>query len=131
MINTLSMNDKPSNIFNFAAKIAGYPTEFVIGTFTNQNLIIATQFGKISSLYSVSVDQTENGISTTEPVYSVNPLFGAENIQAEAAARYITEQLGIRKPVLLFLSLKSYKRDIVVGVVEAIKNVSSQKGESS
>lgn len=125
LISSLSLNDTPSNITNFAAKINGQPTEFVLGTFTNQNLVIATQFGKLSTLYTITVDQTENEVCPLEPVYSVHPLFGAENDHAAAAARFITKELNIRKQLVIFLSLKDYNKDTVLKVVGAIKNYSS------
>ncbi|KAH0820372.1 hypothetical protein GEV33_002418 [Tenebrio molitor] len=131
LISTLSINDTCSNIFNFAANVNGHRTEFVIGTFTNQNLIIATQFEKLYSLYSVSVDHTENGICTVEPIYSVHQLFGKDNIYGEAAARFITKELNIRKQLLIFLSLKDYSRNTVKSIAEAIKNYSSDKDVGS
>lgn len=128
LINTLTITDNKSNIFNFAAKINDIPTEFVIGTFTNQNLLVITQFGKLYNLYCVSVDQSENGLCATEgPVFSVRQLFGKENIYGEAAARFITKELNIRKQLLIFLSLEEYTRDTVLTIVEAIRKYSQDK----
>lgn len=124
LISSLSLNDTPSNITNFAAKINGHRTEFVLGTFTNQSLVIATQSGKLSSLYVVIVDQTENGVGSVEPIYSVRPLFGPENDHTAAAARFITKELNIRKQLVIFLNLKDYNKDTVLKVVGAIKNYS-------
>ena len=127
LISSLSLSDNTSNIFNFAATINEVHTEFVIGTFTNQNLIIATQFGKLADLYCVAVDHTENGICLVEPIYSVHQLFGKDNIYGEAAARFLTKELNIKKQLLVFLSLKSYERDTVIGIARAIKNYSCDK----
>lgn len=113
----------PESNFNvFASEICGIHTEFVYGEFVNKYMVIAVQFGKIGGLFKVTVDEAADGVNISEPVYNVSVAFGADNIEQQAAARYIAQSLGIRKPLLLFLSLKNYDRDNVKGVADALVN---------
>lgn len=127
LMKSMSVNDNEetpdSNFHVFAANICGVHTDFVYGEFVNKYMIIAAQYGKIGGLLRVTVDQAENGLTISEPVYSVNVVFGADNIEQQAAARYIAQALDIQKPLLLFLSLKKYDTEDVKAVVEALLNV--------
>lgn len=122
LMKSLSVNENAEvvdqkNFLVFAADIGGIPTEFVYGECTDKYMIVAAQFGKIGSLLKITVEQVD---STSEPVYSINVLFGAENIEQQAAARYIIQKLNIQKPALLFLSLKLYEPENVKAVTEAL-----------
>ncbi|XP_074028343.1 proteasome assembly chaperone 3-like [Leptinotarsa decemlineata] len=118
----LSVNKESSQVKSFAAVICGNHTEFFLTHFPNCINLVITQLGKIGNLYEVKVDQPENGLSISEPTYSITTLLGAENIDAEVAVRYLTEKLGIRKHLILCLSLKDYTRNSVDKIVEAIQN---------
>lgn len=124
LMKSMSVNDTEepveSNCRIFAANISGELTEFVYGEFTNKLIIVAAQYGKIASLLKITVDQAEEGLNITEPVYNIHVVFGTDNIEQQAAARYLAQSLGIRKPLLLFLSLKNYETENVKGVVEAL-----------
>lgn len=122
LMKSLSVNESAepldeTNFLSFAADIGGVRTEFVYGEFADKYMIVAAQYGKIGSLLKVTVDQV-NG--TADPVYSINVLFGADNIEQQAAARYIIQILAIKKPVLLFLSLTLYESENVKAVAEAL-----------
>lgn len=127
LMKSMSLNENEqipdSNFHVFAASILGVHTDFVYGEFVNKYMIIAAQYGKIGGLLKVTVDQAEDGLNITEPVYSVNVVFGADSIEQQAAARYIAQALDIRKPLLLFLCLKNYETDAVRAVVDALLNV--------
>lgn len=105
----------------FAALIGENHTEFLVTNFPNCLNLFITQFGKIGNLYQVHVDQPENVLSISEPVFSVINLLGGENLQAEVAVRYLTEKLKIKKPLLISLSLKNYKKPTVDAIIEAVK----------
>lgn len=111
-----------NNLNVFATKINENHTDFVVGEFTNKYMIIATQYEKIGSLLKVLVDRVEQPSSVVEAVYTVSVVFGSDNEEQQAAARFIAEQLNIRKPLLIFLCLKDYKIETVKVLVDAILN---------
>lgn len=123
LMKSLSVNENnaepvdETNFLVFAADIGGIHTQFVYGEFTEKYMIVAAQFGKVGSLLKVTVDQVDGA---SEPVYTINVLFGAANLEQEAAARYMVQTLGIQKPVLLFLSLKLYEPENVKAVTQAL-----------
>lgn len=117
----LSVDNGTLKVNHFAAVICENHTEFVITIYPNYINLFITQFGKIGNLYQVRIEQPENGINAAEPVYDISPLLGSDNLEAEIAARYITERLKIRKPLLLSLSLKSFSKNTLDALVEAIR----------
>lgn len=122
LMKSLSVNENTetvdeTNFLVFAADIGGICTEFVYGEFADKYMIVAAQYGKIGTLLKLSVDQVDGA---SEPVYSIKVLFGAENIEQQAAARYILETLNIQKPLLLFLSLQLYEPENVKAIAEAL-----------
>lgn len=116
-------SSEETNFLVFAADISGVRTEFVYGEFADKYMIVAAQYGKIGSLLKITVDQVDGA---SDPVYSINVLFGAETIEQQAAARHIIQKLAIRKPVLLFLSLKLYEPESVKAVAEALLTAKTQ-----
>ncbi|KAG5897969.1 hypothetical protein JTB14_013543 [Gonioctena quinquepunctata] len=119
--NSLSVNNNPSQVTCFAAIVGGNHTEFLFTHFPNSINLIITQLGKIGNLYQVKIDQPANGLSVSEPTYTITTLLGSENVDAEVAARYLTEKLCIRKCLILSLSLKDYSRKSLDAIIEAIK----------
>lgn len=122
LMKSLSVNENAqpvdeTNFLVFGADIGGIRTEFVYGEFADKYMIVAAQYGKIGSLLKLTVDQVDGA---SEPVYSVKVLFGADNIEQQAAARYILQALNIQKPVLLFLSLKLYEPANVKAITETL-----------
>lgn len=115
-------NQIPTNIENFAAIIENIHTEFIICYFANGTTHIITQFGKVGNLYSVETERPDNGIIDTEPVYNIRSLLGADNIETEVGVRYIAEQLKLKKPLLVSLTLKDYTVKTLNLIVEAIQN---------
>lgn len=127
LMNSLTISEpveeSNSNIHIFAALLEGVHTDIVFCAFTNRYLIIATQYEKAGSLLNVTIEEAENGIEVSPPVYNVVNLFGPENIEQFAAVRYIAEKLNIRKPLKVFLCLKNYKVDTIKALTEALLNV--------
>lgn len=118
-----TIEENSTNLRELAAEIEGVHTDIVYGKFTNKQLIIATQYGKVGSLLKVTVDEAENGVEITSPVYSVVNCFGVENIEQQAAARFIAERLNVRKCLMLFLCLKNYESSTIKALVEVLLNV--------
>lgn len=113
--------DESAKVNRFAAIIGSNHTEFLLTNFPNFLNLFITQFGKIGNLYQVKVDQPENTISISEPIFTVTTLLGGENIESEVAVRYLTEKLNIGKPLLVCLSLKDYKKTTVDAIFNAIR----------
>lgn len=119
-LNSLNINDLPSSTKNFAILIGANQTEIVLKNFTNYVVLFITQFNKIGNLYQVKQDIPENGLNIAEPVYTITPLIGSDNIEAEAGVRFIVGKLNIRKQILICLSLKNYDRASLHAIVEAL-----------
>lgn len=116
---SLSVDTFPK-VNRFAALIGANHTEFVLTNFPNYLNLFITQFGKIGNIYQVKVDQPEQGVSVSDPVFTITTLLGGENIEAEVAIRYLSEKLKIHKPLIVSLSLKDYKKPTVDAVISAI-----------
>lgn len=135
-LNSLSLNKNQLSVaINFASVIEGEHTEFIINNYPNYYNIFITQYNKIGNLYQVKIDQPENGISTPDPVYTITPLLGVDNLPAEVGVRFLAEKLKIRKPLLISLSLKNYSKTVLTSIVQAVveykKDGVSKKDESS
>ncbi|KAJ8959330.1 hypothetical protein NQ318_022016 [Aromia moschata] len=122
-LTTLSLNNSPSNVNSFAVSIRGNHTEIVLSRFTNYINLIITQFEKIGNLYQIKVDQPDNGFVISDPIYTITTVLGRDNLEAEVAARYLTEKLKIRKPLLLSLSLKDFSKSTLNCVIELYKTI--------
>lgn len=90
-------------------RIDGIQTDIVLSEFENTFFIILTQYQKIGSLLSITREFFQN-IEGNQEVYHVKTLLGEEDDYSHTAARYLTEQLNIAKPVIFNIDLK--KRDI-------------------
>lgn len=120
-LEALCINSDPSKIDSFAAQIGGCHTEFILTSFPNFINLFVTQYKKIGNLYQVKIDQPEDIAGITEPVYSITTIFGTDNFEAEAGVRYIAERLKVRKPLLLSLSLKNFRKDILDAIIEVVQ----------
>lgn len=114
-------NCKPTTFYkSICAKIDQVETEIVYADHTNKLFIIVTQYQKLGSLLTVTKEQAENLDSVAEAVYTVKHLFGVENPEQLAVARFIAEKLDIQKELCLFLCLKTYSPDIARAVVDVL-----------
>ena len=110
-----------SKIFNhIGAEIDSVTTDFVWANFSNCLFLAVTQYKKIGSLTSVEIDEfvpalEENNSSS----YDINILLGSSKVETLLAARYLSENLKIKKPLYLFCDLKDYN----VEQLKAIKDV--------
>lgn len=126
--NYIDVNKEPAlSVKTFAAIIDNHHTEFVITNFTNKILFFITQFEKIGNLYSVETEQVQNDILSNETVYSIKPLLGAGSIEVEAALRYLSEKLNIKKPLIISLTLKDFKVQHLKKLIKCVKNGCGEK----
>lgn len=116
---------------NVAALLQNNHTEFVVSNFPNYSIYIITQYNKIGNLYSVKVEQVENGVLNVDPVYNIRHLFGEDSLETEAGVRFIVGQLSIRKPVVICLTLTNYELETLKLVVETLKMQFLGEGNNS
>lgn len=109
------------------ALIDGTPTELVYAEHSDKIVIFCTQYSKIGSLFSATKDQVETLDSLAEIVYSVKQIAGPENIEQEAAVRFIAEQLDISKKLCIFICLKTYEKEVVRAVLDALINLKNNR----
>lgn len=50
-------------------------------------------------------------------------LFGRDDVEVEAACRYIAEQINVDKPLLFSISLKDYEPDTLRTIIAAINDM--------
>lgn len=101
--------------------INGLETDIVQRQYADVSFLAVTQYKKLGSLFKITIDRSDNGLSLDEPVYSVNSLFGRATAESEAAGRFIAEQLGIQNTLMLFICLQDYNVDTVRKLAEGLK----------
>lgn len=111
---------------SIGVKINDIPTDIIYADHENRLLIIVSQYQKFGALLSVNKEQIEHLGSSSEPVYTVKPLFGNEDPQQQAAARFIAEKLNIQKPLNIFLCLNNYDPNLVKALVDILLDVQSK-----
>ena len=106
---------------NYACAIVthSHHTDIALRIYSNRILLIATHVKKFGSLIAVS--QGPALLPFNNSVYSTKILFGKDDIEVVAAARYIAEQINADIPLLISLSLKHYDKDTLNAIVAAIK----------
>lgn len=130
LMQSMSLNvpeDPQESVFRLNACIINdNHTDIVFAEFANRCLIIATQHERAGSLLRVSIDQPEAVTEGVEPVYSVQVLFGVGNLEQQAVARHLAEQLRLNKTLMTFLNLNDYSvstvRTLVAALQETRKN---------
>ncbi|OAD46961.1 Proteasome assembly chaperone 3 [Eufriesea mexicana] len=99
----------------------GYHTDIALKIYSNRIFLIITHFKKFGSLIAISrgtsVCQYNNSI------YSTKILFGKDDVEIMAAARYIAEQINADKPLLISISLKDYELDTLKTIVKTINDM--------
>lgn len=121
--NHIDVNKEPAlSVKTFAAVIDNHHTEFIITNFSNKIVFFITQFEKIGNLYLVETEQVQNDVLSNETVYSIKPLLGAGSIEVEAALRYLSEQLDIKKPLLVSLTVKDFNVQHLKKIIKCIKS---------
>lgn len=110
---------------NYACSIVinGHHTDIAVKVYSNRILLIVTQFKKIGSLVSVTRGPIIHQL--TNSVYSTKVLFGKDDIEVIAAARFIAEQINVDKSLLVSISLKDYDSDTMKAIAAAINKIKS------
>lgn len=109
-----------SKVFNhIGAEIDGSPTDFVWANFSNCLFLAVTQYKKIGTLTSVEIDEFVPALEDNTSSYDINILLGSSKVETLLAARYLSENLKIKKPLYLFCDLKDYN----VEQLKAVKDV--------
>lgn len=96
----------------------GYHTDIALKIYSNRVLLVVTHFKKFGSLIAVTRGSSFHPFNSS--IYSTKVLFGKDDIEIVAAARYIAEQINVDKPLLISLSLKDYEPDTLKAIVTAI-----------
>lgn len=107
----------------FGVKINDIPTDIIFADHDNKLLIIVSQYQKFGALLSVTKETILNCENNTEPVFTVRPIFGNEDLVQQAAARYIAEKLDIQKPLNIFLCLDKYEQDIIKALANVLVDI--------
>ncbi|XP_078038643.1 proteasome assembly chaperone 3-like [Augochlora pura] len=108
---------------NYACSIVtnGHHTDIALKIYSNRVLLIITHFKKFGTL--VSVTRGSSIPQLVHSAFSTQVLFGKDDIEVVAAARFIAEQINAEKPLLISISLKSYDPDTVKAIVTAINEM--------
>lgn len=120
----LSVHDKKAyGISNF--KVLGFEidnrhTDVLFGEFVNQTLLILTQCEKVGSIVRVVKNTAISDFNISEPVFSVDVVFGIDNCEQQAAARYIAERINIVKPLVIVLNLNNYAKTTISAIISVL-----------
>lgn len=103
--------------------INGYHTDIAVKVYSNRILLIVTQFKKFGSLVSVTRGPIIHQL--TNSAYSTKVLFGKDDIEVIAAARFLAEQINVDKSLLVSISLKDYESDTMRAIAATINKIKS------
>ncbi|KZC09943.1 Proteasome assembly chaperone 3 [Dufourea novaeangliae] len=99
----------------------GHHTDIALKIYSNRILLIITHFKKFGSLVSVTrgpILQQFGGSYN-----SIKVVFGRDDIEVAAAAKFIAEQITPDKPLLVSISLKDYDSDTLKAIAAAINEI--------
>lgn len=99
----------------------GHHTDIALKIYSNRILLIITHYKKFGSLIAVNRGSALHQFNNS--VYYTKVLFGKDDIEVVAAARFIAEQINVDKPLLVSISLKDYNPDTLRTVAAAIKDM--------
>ncbi|KAL2743437.1 proteasome assembly chaperone 3-like [Vespula maculifrons] len=105
----------------FAINTCGYHTDIAVTIYSNRIFIIISHFKKLGSLITVNRESALSQFNSN--IFSTNVIFGKDEIDVHAAARYIAEQINIDKPLLLSISLKDYNKEILKVITDSINQL--------
>lgn len=99
----------------------GHHTDIALKVYSNRIFIIVTHYKKFGTLISVNRQSALDQFDSE--TYSTKVLFGKDDIELLAAARFIAEQIKINKPLLISISLRECNREILTDIVSAINKI--------
>ncbi|XP_031847041.1 proteasome assembly chaperone 3-like [Nomia melanderi] len=106
-----------------AIVIDGHHTDIALKIYSNRVLAVITQFKKFGTLVVVSRGTVVHELNNR--TFSTKVLFGKDDIEVVAAARFITEQIDVDKPVLVSISLKNYDPKTLKAIAKAVNEIKS------
>lgn len=89
--------------------------------FSNRIFLIVSQFKKLGSLVTVNRESPLNQFDSN--IFSTKIVFGKDEVNIHAAARYIAEQINIDRPLLLSICLKDYDIKIIKAIISTINQL--------
>lgn len=99
----------------------GHHTDIALKVYSNRVFIIVTHFKKFGTLVSVNRQSALNQFDSE--IYSTKVLFGKDDIELIAAARFIAEKIEIEKPLLISICLKECNGEILKDIAAAINKI--------
>jgi len=98
--------------------IDGVKTDIAVSEFVDSYFIVLTQFEKLGAIVTIKKDSIQ-GFEEDRAVFTIKTVLGDEEGPAHIVARFLTEQLNLRKPAVFSVSL----RDSSVNTLRAIAQV--------
>lgn len=111
-----------------AAHIDDVPTEIVLAEYSDKMLLIISQYQKIGSMMLIQRDEVHNPLGSSD-IFSTKVLFGATGEDQQVAARYLAEAINIKKPLCIFINLKSYDIETVKACKDVILDIKREATE--
>ncbi|KAK2579025.1 hypothetical protein KPH14_002819 [Odynerus spinipes] len=104
-----------------AINISGYHTDIAATVYSNRIFLIVSHFKKLGSLVAVNRESPLSEFNSN--IFSTKVLFGKDEVDVHAAARYIAEQINIDRPLLLSICLKDYDIEILKAITNTINQL--------
>jgi len=116
----MEVDNEQTKIRNYltATTIGDHHTDVGVFQFENQLFVILTQFEKIGTM--VLITPAKSISNSSNPVYHIKILFGKDEVEVYAFARFLAEKLTISQPLLLGLALKNNKDNSALLIQKAV-----------
>lgn len=101
--------------------IGGIHTDIAIQLYSNRIFLITSQFQKLGSI--IGVNRNTSHSQFVSDVYTTKTLFGQDNEETHAVARYISEKIDIDRHLLISICLKDCSKDTLETIVTAVKQI--------
>ncbi|KAI4484513.1 hypothetical protein M0804_007079 [Polistes exclamans] len=105
----------------YAINTGGYHTDIAVTVYSNRIFLIVSHFKKLGSLITVNRESALNQFSNN--IFSTKVIFGKDEVDVHAAARYMAEQINIDRPMLLSMCLKDYNTEILKTIINSINEL--------
>ncbi|XP_058805336.1 proteasome assembly chaperone 3-like [Phymastichus coffea] len=102
--------------------VNGNHTDIALNFYANRIFLVVSQYKKLGSLVTVRKEAALREFDN-ENTYSTKVIFGKDDPEIHAAARYITEQINADKPFLISICLKDYEVSTLRTIVKTIQKL--------
>lgn len=106
-----------------AITVSGYHTDIAITVYSNCIFLIVSHFKKLGSIVKVVRESPLTLDQYNSNIFSTKVLFGKDEEEVHAAARYIAENIQTDRPLLLSICLKDYDIEILKAITNAINQL--------